>query len=379
MKLARSLVSVSLIFSTAILSFIALPLQAHGQQQDAKIALQRGYRTGYSDGYMAGYRDAIDSNSKSYSRHPDYSKADRAYNRDYGLIEDYRDGYQQGFERGYDTGFEKQAFDAQIPANIGRRGMAKIETVNTEPAQQAAKQTPPPIVETPVVTAETAVSTPIVDTTAEAATTAADEPAAMTPDAAATRPTVQKVAYVTTDDPVIIIPRDTEIIVELDEAMDTERNREGDKFTARVVSPVEIAGARIEGRIDKVVKPGRLKRRSEMLLSFDRLIITDRRWTNFDAIVTEVLPVKGDNVRSVDSEGTAIGKSTLKGDLTKIGIASGTGAGIGLLGGPVGAAVGAGVGAAFGVGAVVVERGKHIRLNQAQQIRIKTSYETQIR
>jgi hypothetical protein len=42
-------------------------------------------------------------------------------------------------------------------------------------------------------------------------------------------------------------------------------------------------------------------------------------------------------------------------------------------------AVGAGVGAAFGVGAVVIERGKHIKLNQSQQLRIKTSYETQIR
>ena len=47
-----------------------------------------------------------------------------------------------------------------------------------------------------------------------------------------------------------------------------------------------------------------------------------------------------------------------------------------IAGGPVGAAVGAGVGAAFGVGAVVIERGKHIRLNKNQQLRIKTAYET---
>ncbi|HEX6280520.1 MAG TPA: hypothetical protein VFZ49_10975, partial [Pyrinomonadaceae bacterium] len=238
---------------------------------------------------------------------------------------------------------------------------------------QAVKQTPPPpVVETPTAATDTAITTPTVDANI-------DEPAPTNTDPVPARPAIQKVAYVTTDDPVIIIPRDTEIILELDEALDTERSREGDKFTARVVSPVEIAGARIEGHIDKVVKPGRLKRRSEMLLSFDRLIITDRRWTNFDAIVTEVLPVKGDNVKTVDDEGTAIGKSSLKGDLTKVGITTGTGAGIGLIGGPVGMAVGAGVGAAFGVGAVVIERGKHIKLNQSQQLRIKTSYETQIR
>jgi hypothetical protein len=85
-------------------------------------------------------------------------------------------------------------------------------------------------------------------------------------------------------------------------------------------------------------------------------------------------------VKTVDGEGTAVGKGSLKSDAIKVGTATGTGAGIGVIaGGPVGAAVGAGVGAAFGVGAVVIEKGKHIKLNQAQQLRIKTSYETQIR
>lgn len=368
MKLARGLVSVSLIFSTALLSFIALPIAANAQDT-AKIALQRGYRTGYSDGYMAGYRDTIDGIDKSYTRHADYAKADRAYNKDYGTIEDYKDGYQQGFESGYDTGFEKRSFDAQIPVNIGRRGLAQAKPVNLEPVKETITE---PIVEAQAVTAPV-VEPPVTATNTD---TTATQP---TTDTAPTRPAIQKVAYVTTDDPVIIIPRDTEIILELDESIDTERNREGDKFTARIVSPVEIAGARIEGHIDKVTRPGRLKRRSEMLLSFDRLVINDRRWTNFDAIVTEVLPVKGDNIKNVDDEGTAIGKSSLKGDITKVGVATGAGAGVGLIGGPVGMAVGAGVGAAFGVGAVVIERGKHIKLNQAQQLRIKTSYETQIR
>jgi hypothetical protein len=37
------------------------------------------------------------------------------------------------------------------------------------------------------------------------------------------------------------------------------------------------------------------------------------------------------------------------------------------------------MGAAFGVGAIVIERGKHIRLNRNQQLRVKTAYETRIR
>ena len=96
--------------------------------------------------------------------------------------------------------------------------------------------------------------------------------------------------------------------------------------------------------------------------------------------MTEVLPVKNDNVRRVDNEGMAVGNRSYKQDAIKIGAATGTGVTIGAIaGGPVGAAVGAGVGAAVGVGAVVIDRGKHINLARSQQLRVKTSYETQIR
>ncbi|MEK7724230.1 MAG: hypothetical protein AAB336_07795, partial [Acidobacteriota bacterium] len=118
----------------------------------------------------------------------------------------------------------------------------------------------------------------------------------------------------------------------------------------------------------------------EMSLSFDRIILTEKRWSNFGAILVQVMPIKGDNVSKVDVEGTVQGQSSVKGDVVKVGAATGTGAVVGaVVGGPVGAAVGAGVGAAFGVGAVVVERGKHVKLTKGQQLRIKTTYETQIR
>jgi type IV secretion system protein VirB10 len=178
----------------------------------------------------------------------------------------------------------------------------------------------------------------------------------------------------------IMIPTETELIVELLDDINTEKSREGDSFKARVISPSELGGAIIEGRISKIQKPGRLKRRAEVLLSFDRIIFSQNRWSNFNAILTEVLPLKGDNVKRVDTEGTVEGKSSVKGDSVKISAATGTGLVIGAIaGGPAGAAVGAGVGAAFGVGAVVVERGKHINLNKDQQLRIKSAYETQIR
>ncbi len=333
-----SAVILSIFLIVIILGMFAMPVAA--QTQDAQLSLQRGYRTGYSDGFMAGYKDTIDSLAKEYTRHAEYSRADRAYSKDYGSIDDYRDGYQQGFEVGYDTGFEKRSFDANLPADIQRR----VAPVNSQ-----------------ITTTETATTNvPVSDQNSNSSSSTT--------------------GYQSAGNAIIIIPRDTELVIELQDDLNTQQTREGDRFTAKVTAPSEIAGATIEGRVSKITKPGRLKQRSELSLSFDRIVLSDSRWSNFSAVLTEVFAVKGDNVKRVDVEGTAIGQNSYKQNAIKIGAPTGAGMIIGAVaGGPVGAAVGAGVGAAFGVGAVVVQRGKHIRLNRNQQLRVKTAYETQIR
>ncbi|MDQ6786262.1 MAG: hypothetical protein M3033_05525 [Acidobacteriota bacterium] len=373
MKLTRSLLAIALGFSLFPIAFLSFPANKVAAQ-DSKIAIQRGYRTGYSDGYMAGYRDTIDNAAKKYDKHEEYFKADRAFSKDYGRLEDYRDGYQQGFEAGYDTGFEKRAFDATIPGELRHRGI--VAAANT--TQQAEEQTPAKTIENSTANAAPE-NTTVIKNSAEPQQATSETTVAYTPGQS------QVIAvpvgnYNPSGDSPVVIPTDTELIVELVDNIDTQRSREGDKFQARIVSPSEVSGAIIEGRISKIQKPGRIKRRAEMLLSFDRIVLAGNRWSNFDATITEVLPVKGDNVKRVDLEGTVEGKSSVKDDSIKVGVATGTGAVVGAVaGGPVGAAVGAGVGAAFGVGAAAVERGKDIKLNKNQQLRIKTSYETQIR
>jgi hypothetical protein len=344
MKSNRGLVSLILVFSLGFISFILLPSQ-HVIAQDTNAALQRGYRTGYSDGYMAGYRDILDTKTKDFTRHPDYVSASRAFNKDYGDIEDYRDGYKQGFEAGYDSGFDKKPFESEIPSSLTIRGNAPAAQVPATATVEQPNTTP---------------TTPTTEQTAVVTTT---------------QPTT-----VQTADGTIIISKDTELILELQGPLSTDKNRVGDTFTAKVVSPLELSGATIEGRINKITKPGRIKRRSELSLDFNRIVISENKWGNFNGTLTEVLPVKGDNVRRVDDEGTAVGKSSLRPDLTKVGASTGAGAAIGgIVAGPVGIAVGSGVGAAAAVGAVMIERGKDIKLNANQQLRVKTAYETQIR
>lgn len=380
MQLARNFLAIALTFSLISISTLtlAIPIAA----QDSKIALQRGYRTGYSDGYMSGYRDGIENSAKKYRRHNEYKTADRAFSSDYGKIADYSDGYRQGFEKGYDTGFSKLDFDATIPADLKFRGTPLNASPDGKPAQASTKKeldsaTSPPEakIDARIPNDNAAKITDVALKNPAADKTNPDSDENVNPDPTSTSPTTKFA-----DDEIIIIPAETELLIELLDEMDTRVIREGDKFKARVVSPVEIAGAIIEGRVAKNRRPGRLKRRAELILSFDRIKLSETRWSNFNAIIVDVLPVKGDNVKRVDNEGLVQGKRPYKSDSIKVGASTGTAVIIGaIIGGPVGAAVGAGIGAAFGVGAVVVERGKFMKLAERQQMRIKTAYETRIR
>lgn len=362
----------SILFSTVLTCLLVLTVSVNETSaQGAGAALQRGYRTGYSDGYMAGYRDSIDNLAKDHGKHGEYLEAKRAYNKDYGTIEDYSDGYRQGFELGYGTGFDKRSFESAVPTTLSRRGNMPVPSTQAVAANAQPQPVEKPYVPAPPVQEIKQEPQPIVEKR---------QPEPIPVSQSTEAPVYEKARYVADENAIIIIPRDTELIIEIDGKIDTEKSSVGDKFTARIVSPHEIDGAIIEGRIERITKPGRIKRRAEMLLSFDRIVISDERWANFSAVLTEVLPVKGDNVKMVDNEGTAVGQRTLKQDAIKVGASTGAGLGIGAItAGPVGAAVGAGVGAAFGVGAVVIERGKHIHLNRNQQLRIRTSYEVKIR
>ncbi|MEP6923323.1 MAG: hypothetical protein ABI954_02565 [Pyrinomonadaceae bacterium] len=317
--------------------------------QEAKGALLHGYRTGYSDGYMSGYRDTTSRAARDFTKHSDYAKADRVYRNEYGSLEEYRDGYQQGFETGYGSGFDRREFDSALPANLSRRAAPK-----TVVSQQSVEN---------IVTGNKSDAPSLQDNSANA-------------DLQSSNGTLNSLS----GQPTIIIPNNTEIVVEMLGDVNTENSREGDLFLARIVAPEEVKGATIEGRVTKIKKPGRVKGSAELQLSFSRIVLNENRWANFNAVVIEALPMKDSNIKAIDSEGTVQGKSSLKSDAVKVGAASGTGAVVGAIaGGPVGAVIGATVGGAFGVGGVLVARGKDINLTQGQQIRVRTNFESQIR
>jgi hypothetical protein len=303
-------------------------------------ALERGYRTGYSDGYQAGYRDFAERAAREYRDKDEYQKADRAYATSYGALEDYRDGYQQGFEAGYDTGYDRRTFDSTIPANLSRRGTVDAQaSINTGSSSSSGN-----------------------NSGINSGSSSSNSSSSSGPVSPAN---------------ISFIPADTVLRVELLTNLSTDATQRGDRFEARVIEPVDYQGAMIEGHVTRVKRAGKLKGNAELQLTFDK-ISSNNRWTEFKAQVIEVVDNgTSDGVGDVDEEGGVKGKDKTKDDVAKIGSSAGVGAIIGaIFGGGKGAAIGAAIGGAVGTGGVLTSRGKDVRLDHGQHLRIRTSSET---
>ena len=293
--------------------------------QGQTTALERGYRTGYSDGYNAGYKDIAEHAERNYQNKQDYQKADRSYNDVWGPIEDYRDGYQQGFEAGYTAGYERQQFNSSLPTGLHRRG-----SNGNGPAPPVVTQTQNPDV-------------------ADADTTTAPSGGSLG------------------------IPRNTILALELLTPVSTEASQRGDRIQAKVFEPSQYAGYIVEGRIAQVKRPGKVKGVAELQLAFDQIRSTDNRAATLHAELIEISPIGGDDTQ-VDSEGGVKGQDSTKDDAAKVGAASGIGAIIGAIaGGGKGAAIGAIIGGGAGTAGVMTQRGKDIRLEHGQHLKIRTS------
>jgi hypothetical protein len=336
MRNPTRILAASLVIALAVIPAFAVAsarsfLNEPPTQQQSVGALERGYRTGYSDGYQTGYRDSVERAARDYRNKDEYQRADRAYASSYGPLEDYRDGYQQGFEAGYDSGYDRRGFDSTIPANLSRRGTMDEQTDG--------------------------VSTSSTNTGSSTSTIGSNAP-------------------INTSN-VSFIPADTVLRVELLTNLSTEATQTGDRFQVRVIEPSEYQGAMIEGHVTRVKRPGKIKGNAELQLTFDKISLNNR-WADFRAQVIEVVDAdSSEGVGEVDEEGGVKGKDKTKDDVAKVGASAGVGAIIGaIFGGGKGAAIGAILGGAVGAGGVLTSRGKEIRLEHGQHLRIRTSNET---
>lgn len=344
--LLAALVVLACAWSTIPIRTHASALTVTGAVQDTAptqtTALERGYRTGYSDGYNAGYRDSADRANRDFANKDEYRRADRSFNQAWGPLEDYRDGYQQGFEAGYGAGYDRRPFDSTIPTNLGRRGTADSADVTGQ-------------------TNKSQVNNPAVNNNRN------NDPASVNaPSSVQTTP--------------LFIPRDSVLLIQLESSLSTDATQRGDRFQARVLEPREFDGAIVEGRVTRVKRPGKVKGTAELQLAFESIRTVDNRSASIKGEVIEVVDMGNrDTAGTVDREGGVKGRDSTRDDISRVGAATGIGAVIGaIIGGGQGAAIGAAIGGSVGTAGVLTQRGKDVRLERGQRLRIRTATDARI-
>jgi hypothetical protein len=141
----------------------------------------------------------------------------------------------------------------------------------------------------------------------------------------------------------------TMLSVRLNQALSSDRSRQGDVFGGTLDQPLEIdgfvvaeRGARVEGRVSEVQEAGRVKGLAQLTLELTRLYTSD-----------------GQSIPIRTTQFVQRGLASKKEDAEKVGAGAVLGTIIGAIaGGGKGAAIGAAAGGAAGAGTVAATRGK---------------------
>jgi hypothetical protein len=150
----------------------------------------------------------------------------------------------------------------------------------------------------------------------------------------------------------ISVPTGTRLTIRTVDAIDSDRNRVGDKFAATLDQPLYVSdmlvvpkGAEVYGRLEEAKEAGHLAGKAQLRLSLTGIVINGQTY----ALST------GDYELS--------GKSRTANTATKVGGGAALGAVIGAIaGGGKGAAIGAGVGAGAGTAVQVATKGDQVHV-----------------
>jgi hypothetical protein len=310
------------------------PLRNTDQYEQDLRAHERGYRTGYEDGFDIGKDDFNRDLPRDFTRSQVYQQADRGYERQMGRIEEYQDGYRIGFEMGYNDSYFGRPFSVSVPQNL----MTVVVGAGTVADRSRPDDREPPRDERRS------------DSRNDSRNTRANDRAA-------------------SDD--LFIAEGDQLRIRLTSPLSTKTNREGDQFTARVVSPSAYVNATIVGHIARINHSGKATGKTEMLLAFDEITLPDGRSAPFDAQVEKVY--EGATVKTVDEEGNVQTGSRTKDTATRGAGGAALGAIIGgIAGGGKGAAIGAVLGGAAGAGSVYVQSGKEIIFEPGTEMMIRS-------
>jgi hypothetical protein len=95
------------------------------------------------------------------------------------------------------------------------------------------------------------------------------------------------------------------LVVNLQAQIGTASSKKGDKFTALVLQPTELAGSIVEGTVAKVVPAAASGDKSHIVVQFSTITLPDNATYRLQANFKDVMKAKG--VAKVDDEGQVVG------------------------------------------------------------------------
>lgn len=168
------------------------------------------------------------------------------------------------------------------------------------------------------------------------------------------------------------IPVGTEMRIRLENEIDTKKAKNGDTFTAIVLSPDKYMDSTVEGHIAQINQSGKVKGQTQLSLTFDKIQLTNGRTIPLAAQVVTIYDEK--SAKEVDEEGNVKSGSQGKDTAVRTGGGAALGAIIGgIAGGGKGAAIGAVVGGGAGAGSKVITGSKQVKLPVGTEVLIKTT------
>jgi hypothetical protein len=168
------------------------------------------------------------------------------------------------------------------------------------------------------------------------------------------------------------IPVGTELKIRLENEIDTKKAKNGDTFTAIVLSPEKYMDSTVDGHVAQINQSGKIKGQTQLSLSFDRVQLTNGQTIPIAAQVVQIYGEK--SAKEVDEEGNVKSGSQGKDTAIRTGGGAALGAIIGgIAGGGKGAAIGTIVGGGAGAGSKVITGSKQVKLPVGTELLIKTT------
>jgi type IV secretion system protein VirB10 len=170
------------------------------------------------------------------------------------------------------------------------------------------------------------------------------------------------------------VPSGTKIPLTLTQGITSKTAKEGDPVYAQTSFPVTQnnhivipAGSYVQGVVRHVLRPGRVKGRAELQISFTSMIFPNGYTVMLPATV-EGVP-GSQNVETKGTEGTIQGQGSKGKDAATIAKTTAAGAGLGgIAGSGKGAGIGAASGGVLGLATVLLTRGPEIQLDPGASV-----------